>query len=80
MLPTTSACATVLQAARRGHVDTIRDFVPLVATGPVPPDAVDEVVVLTRGETYLTFAAELGWTRERYAGWLRRSIDAAVAG
>jgi hypothetical protein len=69
----------VLQAARRGHVDIIRDVVPLLAPGPVHPDAVDAVVVLTRGETYLVFAAELGWTRERYAAWLRRSIDAAVA-
>ncbi|WP_162254128.1 TetR/AcrR family transcriptional regulator [Nocardioides sp. Soil774] len=71
---------TILGAARGGHVDIIRAVVPLLAPGPVRPDAVDEVVVLTRGETYLVFAAELGWTRERYAAWLRRSIDAAVTG
>lgn len=71
---------TVLEAARGGHVDIVRDVVPLLATGPVHPDAVDEVVVLTRGETYLVFAAELGWTRERYAAWLRRSLTAAVGG
>ena len=51
---------TVLEAARRGHVEMIRELVPLLATGPVHPDAVDELVVLTRGETYLTFAVELG--------------------
>jgi AcrR family transcriptional regulator len=68
----------VLGAARRGHVELVREVVPLLATGPVHPDAVDEVVVLTRGETYLTFAAELGWTAARYAEWLRRSIARAV--
>jgi AcrR family transcriptional regulator len=68
----------VLSGARRGHVELVREVVPLLATGPVHPDAVDEVVVLTRGETYLTFAAELGWTAARYAEWLRRSIARAV--
>jgi hypothetical protein len=68
----------VLGAARRGHVELVREVVPLLATGPVHRDAVDEVVVLTRGETYLTFAAELGWTAARYAEWLRRSIARAV--
>ena len=70
----------VLAAARGGHVDIIRDVVPLLASGPVPPDALDEVVVLTRGETYLVFAAELGWSPERYTAWLRRSLTAAVGG
>ena len=69
---------TVLEAARRGHVEVIQELVRLLATGPVHPDAVDEIVVLTRGETYLTFAAELGWTAARYAEWLRRSIARAV--
>ena len=32
---------TVLDAARRGHVETIRELVPLLATGPAHPDAVD---------------------------------------
>ena len=68
----------VLGAARRGHVETIRELVPLLTSGPVHPDTVDELVVLTRGETYLTFAAELGWTAARYAEWLRRSIARIV--
>lgn len=69
---------SVLAAARRGHVELIREVVPVLATGPVHPDTVDEVVVLTRGETYLTFAVELGWTVARYREWLRRSIARAV--
>ena len=68
----------VLGAARRGHVELVRDLVPLLATGPVHPDTVDEIVVLTRGETYLVFASELGWTAARYAEWLRRAIARAV--
>ncbi|WP_191279039.1 TetR/AcrR family transcriptional regulator [Nocardioides flavus (ex Wang et al. 2016)] len=69
---------TVLQAARDGHVETIRALVPLLASGPVHPDTVDEVVVLTRAETYLTLAEERGWSVARYAAWLRRSIARAV--
>jgi AcrR family transcriptional regulator len=69
---------TVLDAARRGHVEMIRQLVPLLAAGPVHPDTVDEIVVLTRGETYLVFAVELGWSTARYAAWLRRSIARAV--
>jgi AcrR family transcriptional regulator len=68
----------VLEAARAGHVDTIRALVPVLAAGPVPPDAVDEIVVLTRAETYLVLADELGWSAARYAAWLRRSIARAV--
>jgi hypothetical protein len=69
---------TLLDAARRSHAEMIRDLVPLLATGPVHPDTVDEIVVLTRGETYLTFSVELGWTAERYAAWLRRALVRAV--
>jgi AcrR family transcriptional regulator len=69
---------TALDVARRGHVETIRELVALLATGPVHPDTVDEIVVLTRGETYLVLAAELGWTAARYAEWLRRSIARAL--
>jgi AcrR family transcriptional regulator len=68
----------VLEAARAGHVDTMRALVPLLAAGPVHPDTLDELVVLTRAETYLTLAEELGWTVARYAAWLRRSIARAV--
>lgn len=70
---------TVLDSARRGHTELVHDIVPLLSTGPVHPDAVDEVVLLTRSETYLTLSAELGWTVERYASWLRRAIARVVA-
>ena len=68
----------VLEAARAGHVDTMRALVPLLATGPVHADTVDEIVVLTRAETYLVLADELGWSAARYAAWLRRSIARSV--
>ena len=68
----------VLGAARRGHVETVRELVPLLATGPVHADAVDEVVVLTRAETFLTFSDELGWSVPRYAAWLRRALGRIV--
>ncbi len=71
---------TLLQAARGGHVEVVTELVPLLATGAVHPDAIDEIVVLTRSETYLVLSAELGWSVERYAAWLRRTIAAAVAG
>lgn len=68
----------VLEAARAGHVDTMGALVPLLATGPVHADTVDEIVVLTRAETYLVLADELGWSAARYAAWLRRSIARSV--
>lgn len=69
---------SVLDVARAGHVEVVREAVPLLASGPVHPDTVDEIVVLTRAETYLTFASELGWAGGRYASWLRRAIARAV--
>lgn len=68
----------VLDAARRGHVEVVAGAVEVLGNGAAHPDAVDEVVLMTRAETYLTLA-ELGWTVERYAAWLRRSIARAVA-
>lgn len=68
----------VLETARRGHVEVVAGAVGLLSPGPVHPDAVDEIVLLTRAETYLTLA-ELEWTVERYAAWLRRSIARVVA-
>jgi len=38
------------------------------------------VYLLTRAETYVTFAQHRGWTVERYAAWLRRSLRTAVDG
>lgn len=69
-----------LDSARRGHVELMHEVVPLLATGPVHPDVVDELIVLTRSETFLVLSVELGWTVKRYAAWLRRTIAAAVTG
>lgn len=49
-----------------------------LAVGPVPADAVDEVYLLLRSETYLALVRRRGWSQERYAAWLRRSLVAAV--
>ncbi|SEC51808.1 DNA-binding transcriptional regulator, AcrR family [Nocardioides exalbidus] len=68
----------ILDAARDGHLVATQDLVRHVATGPLHPDAVDVVYVLTRAETYLTLVPHRGWTSERYATWLRRAIDDAV--
>ena len=42
---------------RRGHVEVVTEVVPLLGRGPVHPDAIDEIVVLTRSETYLVLRA-----------------------
>lgn len=69
----------MVAAAELRHADTSRTAVQLLAPGPVRDDAVDELYVLTRAETYLTLVRHRGWTRERYAAWLRRSVRAVVA-
>lgn len=70
----------LVRGAQAGHAVMCEELVRLLATGTPGPDAVDEVYVLTRAETYQTLAEHRGWTPERYAGWLRRSIRAAVDG
>ena len=69
----------LVSAAAQGHAATAREVVRLLAPGPVREDAVDEVYVLTLAETYLAFVQQRGWSVERYAAWLRRSLRAAVA-
>lgn len=64
--------------ARDGHAVMAAELARLIASGPVGPDAADEVCLLTRAETYLTLVGERGWSVERYARWLRRSLRAAV--
>ena len=65
--------------ARSNHWQTAGDIVELLAPGPVPADAVDEVSVMILAETYLAFTHDLGWTTERYAAWLRRALVRAIA-
>ena len=70
----------LVRGAHLGHAAMCGDLVRLLARGEPAPDAVDEVYLLTRAETYVTFAQHRGWTVERYAGWLRRSLRTAVDG
>lgn len=69
----------VLETAREGHLVATRELVRHIATGALHPDAVDEVYLLTRAETYLTLVQGRGWPVERYAAWLRRALVRAVA-
>lgn len=41
-------------------------------------DLVDEVYLLTLGETFLVLTADRGWSVERYAAWLHRSLARAL--
>lgn len=70
----------LVRGAHLGHAAMCEDLVELLAPGKPAPDAVDEVYLLTRAETYMTLAQHRGWSVERYAAWLRRSLRAAVDG
>jgi len=74
------ALRDLVRGAHLGHAAMCGDLVRLLARGEPAPDAVDEVYLLTRAETYVTFAQHRGWTVERYAAWLRRSLRTAVDG
>ncbi|MDR7251686.1 AcrR family transcriptional regulator [Nocardioides sp. BE266] len=70
----------LVRGAHQGHAVMCAEVVHLLAAGEAAPDAVDEVYLLTRSETYLTLAQHRGWTPERYAAWLRRSLRTAIDG
>lgn len=70
----------LVRGAHLGHAAMCEDAVRLLARREPAPDAVDEVYLLTRAETYLTLAQHRGWSVERYAAWLRRSLRTAVDG
>jgi AcrR family transcriptional regulator len=74
------ALRDLVRGAHLGHAAMCGDVARLLARGEPAPDAVDEVYLLTRAETYLTLAQHRGWTVERYAAWLRRSLRTAVDG
>ncbi len=69
----------LVEGAAGRHAETIRAAVRLLATGPVPDEAVDELVVITRSEVFLAFRRNRGWSREQYAAWLKRRTRALVA-
>ena len=68
----------LVAAAELRHAETIREATGLLARGPVPEDAVDEIYALTRAEVYLALVQHRGWNRERYLAWLRRAVTAAL--
>lgn len=69
----------LMGVAELRHLETARQAVRLLAPGPVSEDAVDEVYLLTRAESYLQLVGQRGWTRERLLAWLQRSLRAVVA-
>ncbi len=55
------------------------EVVRLLADGnAVHDDAVDQVYVLLRSQTFLTLVRTCGWSVERYGAWLRRALLAAA--
>lgn len=67
------AAATV-RAANHRHEAASRLIAEAVRGGEVEPTVVDQVVVLTRSETFLAFTRDRGWTTEQYGDWLRRAL------
>ncbi|WP_432476807.1 TetR/AcrR family transcriptional regulator [Nocardioides sp. GXQ0305] len=61
----------LVEGAAGRHDETIRGAVGLLATGTVPEEAVDELVVITRSEVFLAFRRTRGWSVDQYAAWLR---------
>ncbi|MBS2939243.1 TetR family transcriptional regulator [Nocardioides sp. J2M5] len=70
----------LVRTAHLSHTAMCQELVALLADGQPAPDAVDEVYLLTRAESYVILAQHRGWSIERYAAWLRRSVRAAVDG
>jgi AcrR family transcriptional regulator len=68
----------LVEAAEAGHAEAARELARILSDGTAGPDAADEVYVLTLAETYLAFVQQRGWSVERYAAWLRRSLRTAV--
>ncbi|GAA4675138.1 TetR/AcrR family transcriptional regulator [Nocardioides nanhaiensis] len=67
------AAATVRGAQVR-HREAAQLIAELVRGGPVDDELVDEVMVLTRSETFLFFTRERDWSSEQYGAWLRRAL------
>ena len=69
----------LVERAQEGHAQVAAEVARVLAPGSPGPDAADEVYVLTLAETYLALVDQRGWTLERYAAWLRRSLRTAVS-
>lgn len=74
--PELQALVTASEASLRSIGSEV---VRLLAVGPTHPDAVDEVYVLLRSQTFLALVRECGWSLERYGAWLRRRLLEVVA-
>lgn len=68
----------MVMVAEDSFAGTAAEVVRLIAPGPPPPDATDEVYLLLLAETYLVLTRHRGWTDQRYRAWLRRSLLAAT--
>lgn len=68
----------LVAASEDGLAAIAARVVDLLATGPLHPDTADEVYVLLRSETYLALVRRRGWDDDRYAAWLRRTLDEAT--
>jgi AcrR family transcriptional regulator len=73
------ALRDAVRSSRDAHARSTAAAVRLLAGADASADAVDEVYVLTRAETYLAFVTQRGWDTERYAAWLRRVLPEAIA-
>lgn len=67
------------RAAQERHVEVCRYLVDLLAVGPTRPEAVEELFLFTRGQTYFVLTRNRGWTDEQYRAWLMRVVPAALA-
>lgn len=73
-------CLAMRQGSDLRRLAISRGFVALLARGAAPrPDAAEVVQVMIMSETYATFTRN-GWSMERYAAWLRTTIDRSVNG
>ncbi len=61
-----------------GLVGIASQVVDLLATGEPHPDAVDEVYLMLRSETYAALVGRRAWSEDRFAAWLRRSLVTAA--
>jgi len=68
----------LVDASEAGLAGIAAQVVDLLATDEPDPDAVDEVYVLMRSETYLALVGRRGWSEERFATWLRGALDRAT--
>lgn len=70
--------AEAVADGRRRHLAACRLLVGAFVPDPAPAELVDEVYLLTLGETFLVLTGDRGWGVEQYAAWLRRSLAQAL--